>query len=486
MNELSPEFIEKIYFEIGRNARESLRSLCNVAKKKLPGEQITNLEKQHGLILNSLKSDDAKTRKNAAILLGALCYPAQDELIFATDNETTEFVLPSLILALGKIDLPKSREFLKNYKPKSQVEKHLIEEKNALKLALGSFLEVSPAIPDIKNKNLALFTMRGHADLCAEELDDHEIDYSSHKQIQDCLVVKLTDIKELNKIRTYTHAFIILGKCEKIKLLSFFSNTKFMQGLDEIFKRKENETLNYRVDIEGDKQKDKKEFLKIITGAIDEKKYSNNPNAYSFEITVFIKDAFAHCMIKISDLLDKRFSYRKNTLSASINPVTAANIMRYCYPYLRRDAVVCDAFCGTATMLIERSYIKECSALIGVDFSKDAAVFARENCAIAKVNAKIIRADVTRIEKKAGFDEVISNMPFGHRVSSSVNNKQLYERFALKLLEILKENGRAFLYTNDKVTFRESIKKTGGFTMIDEVIFASGNIHASLFILEKD
>lgn len=468
---------------IPENGRESLKELLSVAKKKC-GKDIVSMEEEHRHILGALKSEDAKARKNAAILLGAIGFPAQETLIQAIKEEQTQFVIPSMLLTLGKLKGEEAHEFLKNYQPKATVDKHRSEEQSALTLALKNFETAKPEKPNILNQQLFLLTARGHSDLTAEELEERGYSFNQHKQLEDCLTVKLPSLKELMKIRTFMNALISLGRCSVAEVPKFFSSRQLFNRLKGIFDEKTQ--LNYRLEIAGDKIS-KEEHVKLMAGIVESlPHYLNNPSAYSFEILCMVKGEDVFSFVKLPQAFDTRFQYRKNALPASINPTTAAAIMRYSYPYLKRDGNVLDAFCGTGTMLIERAKLKPAGALLGVDFSKEAVTFARENAAIAKVNAKFLQSDILKMEKKSGFDEVISNMPFGHRVSSHAQNKDLYEGFVEKLFELLNNNGRAFLYTNDKVLLRDTLKFNGHFKTIDEAVFASGNIHASLFIIQKN
>ena len=63
--------------------------------------------------------------------------------------------------------------------------------------------------------------------------------------------------------------------------------------------------------------------------------------------------------IKLYSFKDNRFDYREKVLPTSINPVTAAIIMKSISKWLKPNAKVIDPFCGTGTMLIERAKSKE-------------------------------------------------------------------------------------------------------------------------------
>lgn len=471
------------------SARMALRILADASKKKQVSEAVYTLEKEYGKIKGLLQSGDAKIRKNAAAWIGACC--AADYAGLLTDalqKEDTEFVRPSILLALGKTKSPEVLEYLNHYEIKNQVEKHKEEEKAALNKALSWLSDERPEVikPETAGFSILLNCSFGQAGLTREELDEQEYRYWEYEYLKDTLMLQTNDYESVFSCRTFFEALILLGKCPPNlnSLASFLQNPKFSESILRLYGGK---ASSYRIEVKGNRirHEDRIAIIETVLDAIQIPGLTNNPSSYAFELRIVAEREYFILLIKPSAELDKRFAYRQKTLPASIHPVTAACIMRHIYPFLKRGADVLDPFCGSGTMLFERSFIKPCSSLTGTDNQKYAMVSAKDNEAQAKTGAHFIQTDILTYMPDNQFDEIISNMPFGHRVGSHENNTQLYEGFVKVMYGILKPKGMAFLFTNDKTLLRQLIEKDKHFTILDEKIFHAGDLHPSLFIIEK-
>jgi len=208
--------------------------------------------------------------------------------------------------------------------------------------------------------------------------------------------------------------------------------------------------------------------------------YTDNPSAYSFEI----RPMSDHKLFAVFQ--DKsRFTYRVETIPASINPVIAACIMQICRPYMKQNAEVLDPFCGSGTMLIERGIIKPVKSLVGVDISDEAINAAGSNMNASGQKISLIRSDIMNYSSISKFDEIVSNMPFRNRVSDYESDIRLYNLFVKRLAMLLKQDGIAFLYTQEKKLLISEIKHNDLFRIVKEEIFDSGGIYPTLFIIER-
>jgi len=485
----APEILQ-IYTLLGRNAdnRTLLRLLTDAAKKKPAAETLYSLEMKEGRIRAFLNDADPKTRKNAAALIGACCAREYARaLLDALSNEETEFVRPSILLALGKTGDEKALEYLQAYTVKSEVEKHREEEKAALHKALSALNSGKGElrVPDINGFPIILTCPPGHADLTMEELDEGGKEYKNFAGIPDSLLLYPGRYEETFAYRTFYEALVYLGKCRNAlaALQSFLENPKFAESIFTLYGEEE---IFYRIEVKGVDHALRKEAIEAAVRAIGHPKLVNSPSNYSFELRLEVGKEFILLFAKPSQQLDKRFDYRLASLPASINPVTAAALMRYVYPYLKRDAEVADPFCGSGTLLFERARAKPYKTLTGIDIQKYAISCALKNEEAARTHARFVCKDILDFIPKVQYDEVLSNMPFGHRVGTHESNEALYRGFARKLSGLLKPRGMAFLYTNDKKLFADTIGKEKVFSIVDETVFASGQMHPSLFILLKN
>ena len=104
--------METIYQELKeqKNVRSNLSALRAQLKKNADEQAYTQAEtfaeENESLFWDWLESDDAKTRKNAALLLGEIEYePAVEKLFTSYQKEQTLFVRSAYLEALAKFDV---------------------------------------------------------------------------------------------------------------------------------------------------------------------------------------------------------------------------------------------------------------------------------------------------------------------------------------------------------------------------------------------
>jgi len=450
---------EKEIFKMTRGAdmRAALRLLCDICRKKKHKEALKPLVIEDADRLLSVP--DAKARKSACELIGACAAEeCAGKLTEALKNERIRFVRPSIILALGNTKEP--AKYLKDFEIEPGEEKHAREEAEALKKALaprgGSRGKTNYSFPEWCAATYV------SAEALKEELAAFGRSFRKSALLKDALEIRTQDLKGL---RCYADALFYIGGADDFK--------EAADRLGEIGCR----GLFYRIETGLLKPEERRETISLISRGLAAYGYTDSPSSYSFEIRVIDGRMFAV-------FPDDRFSYRKASVPAGINPVAAASIMRLCYPYFTDGAKVLDPFCGSGTMLIERGLIKKALSLTGVDISARAVKAANENRKASGVKFSLIRADILD-HKAGGYDEIISNMPFGLRVLGHKQNIKLYHGFAAKLDSLLSENGRAFLFTQEKTLLREAVGATKRFKIIREVTVGTGGLCPSLFVIER-
>ena len=456
---LSYEGIEQDAFNLisGEHKRAALRFLADAARRKksyiiLKPLVIKNID----LLLNI---DDDKARKVAFVLIGQ-CAAQQcaQELFEALQNEKTRFVRPSIILALGNTDDPK--KYLEGYIIEPGEKKHTMEEGNALKKALAKTMKTDDNIEFSLPKKASVTFINKTAiiseliekGIAFKERGEHLIDI---------------DTETLNSLRCYDEALYYLGSIKDSKNIAVKLNEMGCRG------------AAYRIEAGKYPPQQRTDVIKRISGSIANYGYYDNPSAYSFEIRAF-RNGSLYAVFPQKG----RFSYRVKTISASINPVTAASVMQICKKYMRENAEILDPFCGSATMLIERAIAKPYKSLVGVDKSPVAIKAALANRKAASLEISLIKKDIIKFDSMR-FDEIISNMPFGNRVSGHESNKVLYSQFIRRLDSLLGLDGTAMLYTQEKKLLRENIQKHNSFNIVAEEIFDSGGLFPTLFIIQR-
>jgi 23S rRNA G2445 N2-methylase RlmL len=171
--------------------------------------------------------------------------------------------------------------------------------------------------------------------------------------------------------------------------------------------------------------------------------------------------------VKCAAFADHRFDYRKNAISASIHPSTAALLMELAAPYLKEDAQIMDPFCGVGTMLIERDRRVPAREMYATDIFGEAIEKGRENAALAGARINFIHRDFFDFRHDYLFDEIITNMPVrGKKTREEMD--ALYGNFFGKVLEIAQEEATVILYTNELGFVKKQLRLRKQFTLLQE------------------
>lgn len=480
-----------------KELRNNAYALNNLSKKKKVQEYlIDNLTLTSLLIL--LNSEDSKVRKNTYIMLGNLSDGDFSKfLIEALDKETVNFCVSSIILALGNYKIENINDILKTklndienrYNNKELEKNHYEEIKNSIeKVLLKNIAFNKHKFIGFSDKRDVLLTiMPALKNACMNEIKSK---FKDARFVDDGILVSTNDYNSLFSLRTFYEALLCnkqgMGLTRE-RLVNYISNVlknNFISSCHE-----DNDSLfYYRVEVKSTINKQKKlELINDIKKGIDfscNGRYINNPSLYEFEIRVIERDNKYNVYFKLYTVDDKRYSYRVTDLPASINTTTAAILMQEIKGYLRDDAEVMDAFCGTSTMLIERSFVKKYKSLTGIDISDQAVEYSKINANNVPLKIELVCENILKYEGMA-FDEIISNMPFGNRVSNHELNVTLYKRFIAKLDYMLNDNGMAFLLTSEIGLMKELIAKNKKLRLVKNIYVESGGLKPHLFVIKK-
>ncbi len=410
-----------------------------------------------------LQNEDAKIRKNAALVMGELAVPSfLDNLMEAYRKETQLFIRSSYLTAIKGFDynnlLPELKErlsFLSTVDLDESNKKHISEEMRVLSELILSVEGVKQHTFTGFNipSELVLLTNRNFIQLTLEQIKDKKA-----KEFNAGVIVKTSDLNRILSIRTYSELLFMLediktcGKdIEKAaQALAKSSLLEFMKA------RHEGEAPYYfRIELKSKLDLDKKStFTKKLGMEIERltnRQLINSTSNYEFEIRMIEnKEGNYNILIKLFTLKDERFSYRKNSIATSIQPVNAALIAALSKKYLKEGAQILDPFCGVGTMLIERHKIVPANTIYGLDIYADAIVKAKENTEAAHSIIHYINRDFFDFKHEYLFDEIFTDMPrvMGHKEEQEI--LELYRRFFVKAKEHLTSDGVMILYSHNR------------------------------------
>ena len=157
MEKILKELVEK------QNIRTNLSTLRQMIKDEEQSAKLYDVVVENeALFLSFLQSEDAKTRKNAALLLGDFAYQnALDALYESYTSENTLFVKASYLQAMAELDvkdkifdLKDTLEQLLATEPEPENQKHVEEEIRALRKIIIQVEGITKHTPDLKGKKV--------------------------------------------------------------------------------------------------------------------------------------------------------------------------------------------------------------------------------------------------------------------------------------------------------------------------------------------
>ena len=371
---------------------------------------------------------DPKVRKNVCGVIGELGDPAYLEALYnAYNSEDKLFVRYSYVLAIGNcggaIDAEKLKKMFEDVVINEKAckendslittNKHINEEKLALTRAIDKLsppvrhefkgLEFENPVPMI------LTVMNYQYQHTLKELEEKSID---GRLVDEGILIYENDLDKIYTCRTFYELLFPLDECEDLEfdykvIAAAIINANIVDFLNQCHEGDSNSPFWYRVEFKTmDANRERSEFVKNLSRELDELScgnLKNSPSSYEVEIRIVERNNLCSVFIKLYSFVDNRFDYRKNELATSINPVTAAIVMKSIEKWLKPNAKVIDPFCGTGTMLIERAKLEEFETLTGVDIFRTAISAATINSKLANVNIELIAEDILEYSTSRPF-----------------------------------------------------------------------------------
>ena len=482
--------MDKILRELqdNQNVRANLSDLRKLIKEENEKKQLlVVVQKQEPLFFSFLHSDDAKTRKNAALLLGDLAYQnATSELYDAYVQETTLFVRASYLEALAQLDVEDKLEALKDslaHLLSSEVtpenRKHTDEEIRALREIIIQYEGITRHTADIKGKKVSVILMTNRSQ---RETVRRSITCGTATVHPLGVLVETEHLSELMKLRTYREMIFPLQKegffpADPVNCAQEIWNSNILGILNGL--HKEQGSYYFRIECKSAFElEERSAFTKKLAAELERLSKGaliNSTSDYEVELRMIAnKDGEFFVGVALSTIKSNRFAYRKNAIAASIHPSTAALIMEIAAPYLKEDAQIMDPFCGVGTMLIERDERVPAREMYGTDIFGDAILFARENTDLAKKKINYIHRDFFDFKHDYLFDEIVTNMPLRGKKSKQEMD-DFYRDFFEKSKEILAKEAILVMYTNEIGFVKKQLRLHKEYSLLQETCLQAKN-----------
>ena len=441
------------------------------------------LQGKESMIVDFLSEEDAKTRKNTALLIGDLkLEQAKEALIAAYLNETTLYVKSAYLTALGKLDVRENLEFfkkrlqeVKNQQVPAEEQKHQGEEIRELN-------EIILKTEGAKKHQFTGFQMQ-HEMLLLTNREQREVTFSEVKEIGASVqrkaelhplgvLVFSKEVTPFTKLRTYRELLFPIHTNERIPAMPHRAAELLWHSDLYAFLTECHEgdaPFFFRLEVKS--AETKTEFVKKLGASLEKKsdwKLANSTTDYEIEIRLIeAKDGSFVPFLKLYSMKMKRFAYRKNAIAMSIHPATAAMLMYLAKPYLKENAQILDPCCGVGTMLIERDILVPAREKYGIDIFGDAIDMARENAALAGEKINFIHRDYFDFKHDYKFDEIVTNMPVkGKKAKEDMD--AFYARFFEKSKSLLAEDGIIIMYSNEVGFVKKQLRLQPCYRLIQE------------------
>ena len=490
--------IRETYDKIARQeeVRKNLIQLRQEIKTEGVAPLLYYLAGNYEVFERLLEHEDAKVRKNVALIMGELRVPElRTKLWEAYKKEDKLFVKADYLVALRGfnyiplLDQLKERlAFLTNEKFEETSLKHINEEKRVLTQMIIDIEQPlkHTFIGEREVSDLLLLTNRDHREVTLEQIEKGKA-----KVFNAGVVVQTKDLNEILGLRTYSELLFRLKEVTKVpNEPTLAAEALIKDGLITFLetRHKEPAPFYFRLELKTKQTLDKKStFAKKLAEELErisQRKLINSTSNYEIEIRLIqSKEEDWNVLLKLYTIEDKRFDYRKNAIAASIQPVHAALIARLAKPYLKEGATILDPFCGVGTMLIEREKLVKAENMYGIDIFGEAIDKAIENSDLAEIDIYLINKDFFEFNHKYLFDEIFTNMPTVTGRKTEAEIKLIYSRFFKKALELLKEDAILVLYTRNHEFIEEIVMRQKEY-QIRESYLISKKEEAYLYILQ--
>lgn len=473
--------MENVYQQLleQNDVRKSLRELRTYLRDGQEQEKekvAAFVAENESLFLGFLSHEDAKTRKNAALLFGDLAYEeAAEALYLAYEKEKTLFVRSAYLEAMAEMDmedrLPEFQRRLSELlavAPEPENQKHIQEEIRALRNILILYEGIPVHTFDMRQKKnrVLLITNHNHRETVQKQTGGNVHPLG--------VMVQTDDLLSLMQVRLFRELLFPIPVKELLEAEPKRAAARVWEPMLLLCRKyhRESSAFYFRVECKSALSLDERSRFTRKLGAVMEQlsggELVNSTSDYEVELRLIAgRDGRFFPCLKFYTMQDGRFAYRKNAIAASIHPSTAALMMELAAPYLKEGAQIMDPFCGVGTMLIERDIRVPAKEKYGTDIFGKAIEGARENAALAGEQIHFIHRDFFDFRHDYKFDEIITNMPVRGKMTREEMDS-LYEKFFRKALTVLKKEAVMILYTGELGFVKKQLRLHKEFSLLQE------------------
>ena len=395
-------------------------------------------------LVSAVADGDWKVRRNAAVSLGTLRAAAATEaLLGRVAVEDDDRVRPSLLLALGRTASPEQLDRLRTLQLSTPRDREAAAKMiDSVSARSDSKIGVRGNVaPGLGPARCELWTRSGVASIAAVEAKAAGIEAEpiAPDRVQ---VGASATLNQLGTIRAALFPVVALWTDtpagEPVAL-----GKAVADGLRPALEALTDGNVSYRITLDGASTVvgQRATWIRAFASAADN--LVNRATSYTWELRVRADNTGTLVGARPAALEDTRFSYRRADVPAALHPSLAAAAVRLATP-LRNDVVV-DPCCGSGTLLAERAVAGPYRALHGFDRDGRAISAARRNLA-GREQIRLVRTDLAALDEVDRPTLVITNPPYGRRVSDNRSARTLHQRLDAVVADRLAPGGRFVVF----------------------------------------
>lgn len=489
------------------NDGRSLRTTLSDIRKAIRdgdrdiGKSIAGDSDSARALAGALDSDDAKTRKSAALLIGELPLDLGERdsvmlleaLMDAYHREDTLFVRESYLKSVVRLGGKKilndhDAEYLTHRL--NEIDsgtfddsdmKHIFAERKQLTEILDDGSEKAPAVfiePD--SFDAMLVPVKGFYEPLKEELKSRGIEkgFSSVGAL-----IRSEDVPGLIDIRLYDHLMYRIrgtfsGRPESMR--EEISGSDFLRFIRRTTRPEDKISVRIVVHEKADHRTDAArrftaEFLYLFRDRL------LNTSPYDMELHFYARKSGGYMLfVRPLGMTDERFGYAKERLSTSMQPVKAAIMVYLIRKYLKEDARVADIFSGNGTLLLERDEYLKTRVMFATDTNPDAVKAGKANAGLKGRNVYFVRRSAFTFESDDPFDEIISELPDMYD-KEDADREEFFTKTGKATERLLAQHGFAF-YLAGGNEIKAMIRKFDGLSFREEIPFDDKR---NIYVIER-
>lgn len=194
----------------------------------------------------------------------------------------------------------------------------------------------------------------------------------------------------------------------------------------------------------------------------------------------------AHSRVEIGPLAWAARFGRMRRLPATTPPTVGAGLLRLAK--LKPGMTLLDPCGGVATIPIVDAIERPEGHSWSIDADGSAVADAEANVGERELGDRIDvrRGDATALDlPDLSVDRVVSDLPFGKKVGSNVENRVLYPAILREVERVLTADGRVVLLTDDKRFFEQAVQRARGLKVVAQRVVRYNKVTPTAYVLRR-